>query len=145
MKHLAWLFPALAAAAAALLAGAPASAADMVRVDRYESGICANRNVLGTISHRFDHQVRHVPGLPQVGIVDFYGARETRYLPQTERHPIARRYCSATVQLSDGAQRTVWYLIEYGMGFASLGANVEFCVSGFDRWHVYNGSCRVLR
>src|SRR5690606_25581186 len=45
MKHLAWLFPALAAAAAALLAGAPASAADMVRVDRYESGICANRNV----------------------------------------------------------------------------------------------------
>ena len=28
--------------------------------------------------------------------------------------------------------------------FASIGDNVEFCVSGFDRWMVYNGRCRVL-
>ena len=35
--------------------------------------------------------------------------------------------------------------IEEGMGFASIGDNVEFCVSGFDRWMVYNGRCRVLR
>jgi hypothetical protein len=31
------------------------------------------------------------------------------------------------------------------MGFAGMGDNVEFCVSGFDRWYVYNGRCRVLR
>jgi hypothetical protein len=42
------------------------------------------------------------------------------------------------------------------MGFATLldgfhlanetrGSNVEFCVSGFDRWMDYNGVCRVLR
>ena len=57
---------------------------------------------------------------------------------------------------SDSSSRNVWYLIEEGMGFATLaagfvlanethGSNVEFCVSGFDRWFVYNGSCRVLR
>jgi capsid protein len=46
---------------------------------------------------------------------------------------------------SDGADRDIWYLIEEGMGFASIGDNVEFCVSGFDRWYVYNGRCRVLR
>ena len=47
--------------------------------------------------------------------------------------------------LSDGRKRSLWYLIEYGMGLASIGDNVEFCVSGFDRWLVYNGGCRVLR
>ena len=31
------------------------------------------------------------------------------------------------------------------MGFVGIGDNVEFCVSGFDRWMVYNGRCRVLR
>ena len=31
------------------------------------------------------------------------------------------------------------------MGFASIGDGVEFCVSGFDRWNVYNSGCRVLR
>ena len=70
--------------------------------------------------------------------------------------PIARRYCGATVELSDGRRRDIWYLIEERMGFATLldgfhlanetrGSNVEFCVAGFDRWMVYNGACRVLR
>ena len=55
--------------------------------------------------------------------------------------PIAAR----TVILSDGDARDIWYLIEEGQGYASIGDNVEFCVSGFDRWYVYNGRCRVLR
>ena len=64
---------------------------------------------------------------------------------RSEDRPIGRRYCGATVILSDGHDRDIWYLIEEGMGFASIGDNVEFCVSGFDRWYVYNGRCRVLR
>ena len=58
---------------------------------------------------------------------------------------IARRYCGGTANMSDGQQRTIWYLIEDGMGLAGMGDNVEFCISGLDRWLVYNGSCRVLR
>lgn len=138
----------LAAAAIGLtpvLAVAPAQAADPVRVDFYDPGICANQRVLGNIAGRFRHQVRNVPGLPQVAIVDFFQVRENLYLPQHEDRPVDRRYCEATVALSDGYSREVWYLIEKPMGFAGTGSNVEFCVDGFDRWNVYNGRCRVLR
>lgn len=62
-----------------------------------------------------------------------------------ESRPIARRYCGATARLSDGRKRYVWYLIENPMGYAGVGNNVEFCVTGFDRWYVYSGRCRVLR
>jgi len=120
------------------------------------SGACGNSGVLGRIQSRFRYQVTHVPHLPDVSILEFHNITETRYEPAYEDSPIARRYCAATVVLSDGNQRNVWYLIEERMGFATLaagfglanethGSNVEFCVSGFDRWFVYNGSCRVLR
>ena len=84
--------------------------------------------------------------LPNLRIHQLRGIHEHRYLPYREDdRPIARRYCGATADLSDGRSRTIWYLIEDGMGFAGLGDNVEFCVSGFDRWYVYNGRCRILR
>jgi len=66
-------------------------------------------------------------------------------LPAQEDRPNYFTLCGATVTLSDGRDRSVWYLIEEGQGFASIGNNVEFCVAGFDRWLVYNGRCRVLR
>ena len=147
MTRIATLASAVFMAAAAILPAWQAQAADYVAPGSYyvqDSGICAHRSVLGTITNRFRYQVRHVPNLPDVGIVDFYNIRETRYLPERQYRPIARRYCNAIVRLSDGQDRPVWYLIEYGQGFAGLGDNVEFCVSGFDRWHVYNGNCRVL-
>ncbi len=110
-----------------------------------DSGVCGQSWVLGKITSRFRHQVLNVPHLPNVRITDFQGIYERRYLPAEEDHPIGRRYCGATVILSDGQGRDIWYLIEEGQGFASIGDNVEFCVSGFDRWYVYNGACRVLR
>jgi hypothetical protein len=85
-----------------------------------------------------------VPHLPDVDIVEFRKIHQHRYYPYAEDSPIARRYCGATAVLSDGRKRDVWYLIEDGMGFVGIGDNVEFCVSGFDRWMVYNGRCRVL-
>jgi hypothetical protein len=110
-----------------------------------DSGVCGERWVLGKIRHRFAYQVRHVPNLPLVDITDFQNIRETRYLPEQEDRPIGRTYCNADVILSDGDARDIWYLIEEGQGYAGIGDNVEFCVSGFDRWYVYNGACRVLR
>ena len=81
-----------------------------------------------------------MPNLPNVQITDFQHIHEHRYLPAQEDRPIGRRYCGATVILSDGQGRDIWYLIEEGQGFAWIGDNVEFCVSGFDRWYVYNGA-----
>ena len=139
-------FSSLLLALGMTLAGvASAPAADLVAVRIDEPGICGHDRVLNRIVDRFAYQVRHVPNLPDVGILDFYQVTEVRYEPQGENRPIERRYCRATVALSDGDSRTVRYLIERPMGFAGIGSNVEFCVAGFDRWYVYNGRCRVLR
>lgn len=136
---------------AALLAFTAFGAASPVRAADLggyadDSGVCSERWVLNRITRNFAHQVRNVPNLPNVAISDFHNIQENRYLPAQEDRPIGRRYCGATVALSDGGNRDIWYLIEEGQGFAAMGGNnVEFCVSGFDRWLVYNGRCRVLR
>jgi capsid protein len=129
----------LFAATILTMAGAPGVAG------AWESAQCADTSVLKRISRKFDHQVRHVPHLPQVAIVSFETIHEHRYLPSLESRPIARRYCNATAWMTDGRKRQVWYLIETGQGLAGMGDNVEFCVAGFDRWNVYNGHCRILR
>jgi capsid protein len=110
-----------------------------------DGSVCGEKWVLNRITERFGYQVRHVPHLPQVGIAEFRNVRLNRHHPERPDRPIERTYCTATVLLSDGHSRQAWYLIEGRMGFAGVGRNVEFCVSGFDRWHVYDGSCRVLR
>lgn len=139
------------AAAAALpvaLTTLPASAADYIArqpVAVVDAGICSNQGVLRTIVSRFGYQVRHVPNLPQVGINGVSDIHFKRYEAKVHPSQIARTYCGATAVLSNGTHRKVWYLIEEGQGFASLGNNVEFCVDGFDRWYVYNASCSVLR
>jgi hypothetical protein len=128
---------------------APAWSADYVRPTRsyHDEGsrICGEAGVLSRITGKFRYQVTHVPNLPPVDIVDFRNIHENRYLPAYADRPIARRYCGATAYTSDGRSHPIWYLIEEGAGFAGLGGNVEFCLLGFDRWHVYNGACRVLR
>lgn len=128
-----------------VLTVAPAAQAADLSSYSGDPGVCGEAWVLNKISSRFAYQVRHVPNLPDVQITDFRRINERRYQPGEENWPIGRRYCDAKVILSDGHERTIWYLIEEGQGFASVGDNVEFCVSGFDRWYVYNGGCRVLR
>lgn len=137
----------LFAVALALAGGmAAARAADPVAVAIDSPGICANQAVLGRISSRFHHQVHHVPHLARVAITDFHRIRESRHQPRVAgERPIDRRYCHAKAELSSGVSRDVWYVIERPMSFAGIGSNVEFCVSGFDRWNVYDGRCRVLR
>jgi hypothetical protein len=139
----AWVLAA-ALAASSFVAPSPVRAADFI-LNYEDPGICGDQRFLNKITKRFRYQVTHVPNLPDVDILQFTQIYEKVYLPERERWPIGRRYCGATVYLSDGEQRPIWYLIEEGMGFASIGDNVEFCVSGFDRWYVYNGHCRVLR
>jgi capsid protein len=122
-----------------------ARAADYGAAVADDGSVCAEGWVLGRISRNFRHQVKNVPGLPDVEIVDFHGLRLTRHHPQRETWPVARTYCAGTVRLSDGRDRSIWYFIEEGMGFAGVGHNVEACVAGFDRWNVYNGRCRVAQ
>jgi hypothetical protein len=141
---------ALMAAGSVVAPGSRARAADMPGTYEgpvyAEPGMCGQPWVLRAIMLRFHHQVTHVPNLPNVAITNFYGIQQHRYLPAYyDLWPVGRSYCKATVALTDGYSRDIWYLIEEGQGYASIGNNVEFCVAGFDRWFVYNGLCRVLR
>ena len=130
-------FASLPASAADYLAPAPAVVGD--------AGLCNQQSVLRRVVSDFGYQVRHVPHLPQVGITAMSDVRLTRYEPKNNPAQIERTYCKATAVLSDGQYRPVWYLVEEGQGFAGVGSNVEFCVDGFDRWYVFDASCRVLR
>jgi hypothetical protein len=130
---------AFAVATSWLTLAATANAGDL------DARYCDDGAILARIASKFRHQVTYVPNLPDVDIVHFGRIHERRYIPYGEQRPIARRYCGATALLSDGRKRKIWYLIEDRMGFAGIGDGVEFCVSGFDRWRVYNGHCRVLR
>ncbi|TXR49039.1 hypothetical protein [Phyllobacterium endophyticum] len=127
-------------------AAAPARAADYIRQGAVYDDTCGQAHVLNRIVNKFSYQVHHVPNLPQVAIQEFSDVRLTRFEPSRDpdMDAVARHYCRATAHLSDGDQRPVWYLVEEGQGFVGIGNNVEFCVSGFDRWHVYNGNCRTL-
>ena len=106
---------------------------------------CDTPAVLSRIQSKFRHQAREVHHDAYLAIDSFRKVHEHHSREQSEKWPIARRYCGATATMSDGRERYVWYLIENPAGFVGIGNNVEFCVTGLDRWNVYNGRCRVLQ
>lgn len=109
-----------------------------------QSTACNDPYVLKSITARFHRQTVNVHD-QQIQIDAIARVHQHRFYEKTEFSHYARRYCGATATLSDGRNREVWYLIESNAGLVGLGNNVEFCVSGFDRWNAYNASCRVLR
>ena len=78
-------------------------------------------------------------------ISDITGIHQHRVVRAPEHSKITRRYCGAVAHMTDGTERTLWYLIEDGMGLAGMGDAMEFCISGLDPIHAYGGRCRVLR
>lgn len=58
---------------------------------------------------------------------------------------IPRLYCHGTAHMNDGRKRQIWWLVEGGMGFAGLGDNLEFCISGLDPLKVHGAWCRSVR
>jgi len=58
---------------------------------------------------------------------------------------IPRLYCHGTAHMNDGHKRQIWWLIEGGMGFAGIGDNLEFCISGLDPLKVHGAWCRSVR
>ena len=140
------------AVAAAIAAPAAATAADRHSGHQSHGGgiqtpHCEDPKVRSRVASGFGHKARNELHRPDLGIAEIVHVRQTRFEPQ--RHidifTVPRRYCEGTALLTNGDHRKVWYLIEGGAGFATIGANVEFCVSGFDRWNVHNSGCRVLR
>lgn len=59
--------------------------------------------------------------------------------------PLVRRYCVASVELTNGDHTHAYYFIEEDAGFVGLSWKVYVCIEGYDPWRVYDGRCRVAR
>jgi hypothetical protein len=104
---------------------------------------CSSANVLGRIMDRFawaERSTWHRGFVMQA----LDNARPSGH-PFYEPGIIKRDYCMADSLMTNGDQRTVYFTIEYGVGFASIGNYVDFCVLGLDPWYVHDESCRTVR
>ncbi|WP_199520184.1 hypothetical protein [Fulvimarina endophytica] len=125
---------------------------------------CYDPRVLAQVEDQFEY------GAPRVlesrlEILEFSSLQEKAYQPQIladgipSPQPIERRWCQGEALLSDHQRRTVYYIIEYPMGYAAAGSFLGFmgsanpaqawraegCILGLDEWHVYGANCQSLR
>ncbi len=104
---------------------------------------CDDPKVLGKIVERYNWAENHT-WQRGFDLDDITRTRERQTLAGGDRL-INRRFCRGHAHLSNGRHPTVHYLIEQRQGFASMGWNVEFCISGHDSWMAFDDSCRILR
>jgi len=58
---------------------------------------------------------------------------------------IPRRFCSAEAVTNDGVRRQVFWLVAEGQQWLSLGAGVDWCVTGLDRNYAFAPECKMAR
>ena len=130
--------------ATALPGAVPARAAEPSSTLDYTATACRNRSILGLITADFGYRARHYLKA-DIAIAEIRDMGLNRLELRDETHPVEREYCFATAITTDGETRALWYLIERGWGFAGIGSNIEFCLSGLDPWYVYGAQCASLR
>ncbi|CAN7460517.1 hypothetical protein LJR235_003001 [Pararhizobium sp. LjRoot235] len=130
--------------ATALPGAVPAAAAEPSSRLDYSETACHNRAILGFITSDFGYRARHYLKA-DIAIAEIRDMGLNRLELRDETHPVEREYCFATAVTTDGERRALWYLIERGWGFAGIGSNIEFCLSGLDPWYVYGAQCASLR
>ncbi len=77
-------------------------------------------------------------------IVGFERIREIAWEPWNS-DTIPRRYCTASVLVSDGKRHTINYSIIEDGGMIGAYYGVEWCVASLDRNWAYNPACRAAR
>ena len=105
---------------------------------------CDAPQVLSYIQNRFVWTDRHVlkRGL---AIESIQRVHRNRSRTGHQYWSIPRLYCHGTAHMNDGHKRQIWWLIEVGQGFAGLGDNLEYCISGLDPLKVHGAWCRSVR
>jgi hypothetical protein len=73
-------------------------------------------------------------------IVGFEKIQEVSWQPWAPG-TIPRRFCSASVLVSNGLWRSMYYSIAADGGMLGVGYGVEFCVVGLDREWFYQPTC----
>ncbi len=163
MRHSALFsqLPAVAALVGLIASAAPAAAVELFAEDGWNGlgGIlarsnaapedripaCTDAQVQASIRSRFANAERnhsYYEGIDAIGAIDH--VTEAGFTVNSPS-PLARRYCAARAEMSDGRTRTLYYKIVEDGGFAGRCWEVEFCVRGLDRWHVYDAACRTVR
>jgi hypothetical protein len=77
-------------------------------------------------------------------LVGFENIRELGWEPWRSG-TIPRRFCTASVLVSDGKRRQIYYSIAEDAGWLGVTYGVEFCVVGLDRDWAYNPRCQMAR
>jgi hypothetical protein len=104
---------------------------------------CADARMLARITERFAWAERNTwqRGYEILTIED----PRLRYAVFDGPSMIRHRHCRATALMTNGAKRSLFYTVSAGMGLASIGAGVDFCLAGLDPWRVHGAACRSLR
>lgn len=143
---------ALLASSLSLAAILPATAADYYEASRQPAAVgisalvpsCEDPRVIAQVEDQFEYGApRMIPA--DLAIVEFSELYEKSYQPLGGYKEIERRYCQGTALISTGERRTVYYVVEYPMGFAGVSWRAEGCVLGLDDWKVYGANCESLR
>jgi len=143
----------LAIAAAVAIGGAVASAraANWLEKNfwlsgpRYDSNVplCDEHGPLNKIMARFGTKEGRFWN-SALAIVGFEKIQEVAWEPWSSS-TIPRRYCTASVLVSDGKWHQINYSIIEDGGMISASYGVELCVVGLDRDWAYNPNCRAAR
>lgn len=130
------------------LAGGLAHGADLpARIEMNEAvsvdDPCGDPHVLERIMERFAWADTHTwhQGLTMASL----GNGRLSGHPYFEPGIIKRQYCMADATMSNSKRELVYFVIEFGQGFASIGNYVDFCVLGLDPWRVHDEACRTVR
>jgi len=144
------VFGLLGGAIALATAQAPAAAADLY----YDPAVyaeaqpdnptaCEKDWVLNRIKSRFAWAERNT--WHRGFVIDSLVNPKHRYVAGTAPARVLHDHCAAEAIMTNGMTRRVYYIVEEGMGFASIGDGVDFCVLGLDPWRVYDADCRTMR
>lgn len=137
----------LGALALAMVATAPASArnANPSETRGYYGNLpaCDNPAVLSHISSGFASRETHFAG-SMLAVANYDRIGQLGYRPWGADF-IPRRFCTARVQLTDGALRRVDYSVRDGLGLFGWTWEVNWCVQGLDRHWTYQPDCSMAR
>ena len=112
---------------------------------RYDSNVpaCNEHGPLDRITARFSSKEYQFWN-SDLQIVGFEKIREVAWEPWSSG-TIPRRFCTASVLISDGKWHQINYSIIEDGGIIGSTYGVEWCVVGLDRNWAYNPSCRWAR
>lgn len=139
---------ALAAALGAALIASSTQAADLPTRFQVPEAIeadnpCADPDVLRRMADRFAWAERKTwhRGFVMASIENGRTGEHSFFEPGI----VHREYCRADSLMTNGRRHAVYYTIEFGQGFASIGNYVDFCVVGLDPWRIHDEACRAVR